>query len=575
MSFMSFMSSISAKSTKSADPPRPNRSSFASHRSGPPSLSPAVPDPTHLGLNLDLDLDLDLDRAPAGFNNYLGGLPALGVSDRGYLASLVSLFSTGQEHETGSSHHSPLSSALTALTVPSIIEDATTAITTATSLGLYEYDVHSSAVCVHAQDPRLYTGRPDIIHPPPEALLEFELETLPRLERDLQAVAAHFGQRGIRLTYELRMSGLATIAAVGPKGDTTVTGPATVTLAPTVWILYRSYSAVGDLATTCHQALQQAVAQLPYLEDRPVQIREGGGRIELAGDRRLVNVDMARDDDRIRLSGGGALSVHVQAPGDSRSVCGALCSVTIDEEDDDNGNDNDNSKNNDNKGGRQTQSLCRIGGLLLVNGKYVLGVTTAHAILDSSHVFKDAFDNAAEPRSVLGKAVDRDVIVAEVHAAAAAAAAAAKPTWHNVTRDAAVDFLGVSMNSRGEMAIHRSTSSATTADKNTEHEHELAHATDFALLRLRQTPGEIRNEYTPPGADQPVAITSSASARAASLDEGPVYILAGGATQVTDGQLVWGSVCYVVRGRHFHLRRVQTSQPLSKSLLFFLLHLLL
>lgn len=428
----------------------------------------------------------------------MGALPAFGISDRGYLASLVSLFSTGHGDHDNSSSHSPLSSELTAITAPSI-ED--------TNLGPYEYEVNSPAVYSYAKEQGLYVGMPGIVHPPPEALLEFELETLPLLERDLQELCGHFGQRGIRITYELRMSGLAS-----PKGDS-------VTLSPTVWILYRSYSSIG--LASCNLELRHAVSKLHYLQQRGVEVQEGGGRIELAGDRRLVDVK-AGTDDRIQLSGGGVLSVHVEDCDDTFSVCGALCSITIEEED-----------------RRQTQGLCRIGGLLLVNGKYILGVTTAHAMLDSSNIFKDSFDNSSEPRSLLGKAVDRDRIISEASRIA---------KWHEVTRDAAVDFLGVSMNSRGEMAINRS---------------KPENATDFALLRLRQTPGDIRNQYTPPNAEKPISITSSASASAASLDEGPVYILCGG-EQVVDGQLVWGSACYVVRGRNFHLRRIQTGRPLSK-----------
>lgn len=502
LSFMSFMSGMSGKSGKSStdqDREKPKSASksqagrsSASHGSAeeaPPlssPRSPEAPDRTNCG-------------SPESEDN-VGALPAFGISERGYLASLVSLFSTGHgDHDNlDSSSHSPLSSARTAITAPSI-ED--------TNLGPHEYDVNSPAVYPYAKERRLYVGLPGIIHPPPEALLEFELETLPLLERDLHELSGHFGQRGIRITYELRMSGLASL-----KGDT-------VTLSPTVWILYRSYSSIG--LQSCDLELRQAVSRIPYLQ-RGFEVQEGGGRIELAGDRRLVDVKV-KTESTIQLSGGGALSVHIEDCDNKFSACGALCSVTIEEDD-----------------RRQMQSLCRIGGLILVNGKYILGVSTAHAMLDSSNIFKDSFDNSSEPRSLLGKAVDRDLIISE---------ASGVSKWHDVTRDAAVDFLGVSMNSRGEMAINRS---------------RPENATDFALLRLVQAPGDIRNQYLPPNSERPISITSSASASAASLDEGPVYILCG-ADQVVDGQLVWGSACYVVRGRNFHLRRIQTNRPLSKS----------
>lgn len=532
MSFMSFMSGKSTKSSKSYaehDQDKPTsaerkstpqgqtrRRSLASQH-GSTSEAPRTPAPA-LPSSSARSPDAPGRASIGSEDDNVGALPAFGISERGYLASLVSLFSTGHgDHDGNSSSHSPLSSAQTALTAPSI-EDG--------NQGAYEYDVHSPAVYAYTnannasndnKERRLYVGLPGTIHPPPEALLEFELETLPLLERDLQELSGHFGQRGIRITYELRMSGL-----------TSLKGGDTVSLSPTVWILYRSYSSVG--LQSCHLELQHAVSKLNYLQQRGVEIQEGGGRTELAGDRRLVDVHV-HADDQIHLSGGGALSVHIEDCNENdHSVCGALCSVTIEEDDK-----------------RQTQSLCRIGGLLLVNGKYILGVSTAHAMLDSSNIFKDSFDNSAEPRSLIGKAVDRDAIVSE---------ASRVSRWADVTRDAAVDFLGVSMNSRGEMAINRS---------------KPENATDFALLRLRQTPGEIRNQYTPPNAEKPISITSSASASAASLDEGPVYILCGG-NQVTDGQLVWGSACFVVRGRNFHLRRIQTRRPLSKYNIIFIIH---
>lgn len=529
MSFMTFMSGKSAKSTAAAAEQRsPNTGlSWATRHDStagtpvPPLSGPHSP--------------VAVDRASTGSHeseDSVGALPAFGISDRAYLASLVSLFSTsghgGDPADSSNASHSPLSSALTA---PSTIEEGSS--TNHPPGPYYEYDVHSPAVYAHPREKHLLVGLPGLVAPPPAALLEFELETLPRLERDLHELSGHFGQRGVRLTYELRMSGPA-------AADT-------VTLAPTVWILYRSYNNHSDLTESCRSELQRAVAQLAYLQGRPCEVQEGGGRIELAGDRRLVDVPPpAGADDQIQLSGGGALAIHVQACDDdnehqtssSSSMCGALCSVTIEEDDK-----------------RQMQSLCRVGGLLLVNAKYILGVTTAHAMLDSSTIFKDSFDNAAEPRSLSGKAVDRDAITAEVGGSTSSTSTTTNIRWHDVTRDAAVDFLGVSMNSRGEMAINRS---------------QPENATDFALLRLRQqSPGRLRNQYTPPGADKPVAITSSASASVSSLDEGPVYILCGGGhkdhEQVLEAQLVWGSACFVVRKRNFHLRRIQTSRPLSKS----------
>lgn len=506
LSFMSFMSLMPGKSQRSPKTVATQHGyatteAPAARLSTPPS--PAASDRTSPG-------SLESEDS-------IGALPTFGISDRAYLASLVSLFSTSAhgDHPDSNSSYSPLSSALTALTAPSIEEGCNFTTNPATP---YEYDVHSPAVYAYAKEKRLYIGLPGLVHPPPEALLEFELETLPLLERDLGELSGHLGQRGVRLTYELRMSGSASLLKAAD----------TVTLAPTVWILYRSYSHAG--LQSCQLELQRVASQLPYLQGRPFEVQEGGGRIELAGDRRLFDVEPVHIDDQIQLSGGGALSIHLQAGEDqAQTVCGALCSVTILEDDN-----------------RQMQSLCRLGGLLLVNGKYVLGVTTAHAMLDSSTIFKDSFDNLSEPRSLVGKAVDRDAISAE----AAAAGHPDDPSWQDVTRDAAVDFLGVSMNSRGEMAINRS---------------RPENATDFALLRLRQSLAALRNQYTPPNAEKPIAITSPASAKAASLDEGPVYILCGGDQhQVVEGQLVWGSACFVVRKRNFHLRRIQTTRLLSK-----------
>lgn len=442
--------------------------------------------------------------APGSVSDHVGELPVFGVSQRGYLASLVSLFSDGNLHDHTSSLINTPVSANTAITDPSI---------GAPSLGPCEYEINSPAVYRFSKARRLYVGWPSIVHPPPEALLEFEMETLPLLERDLQGVSGHLGQQGIRITYELRMSGYAS-----PTADT-------VTLAPTVWILYRSYSTVGNKVSVAE--LHQAVSEIFYLQ-RSLEIQEGGGRIELSSDRGLVKVKLD-DKDSIKLSDGGKLSIHIEDCQEKYSVCGALCCVTIEE------------------GSRAIQSLCRIGGLLKVNGKYILGVSTAHAMLDSSGIFRDSFDDSPESRLPQGEAVDRDLIASEVKRVS---------KWHNVTRDAAVDFLGISMNSRGEMAINRS---------------KPENATDFALLRLRKMPGYVRNKYIPPRSDEAVSVTSTASASAASLDEGPVYILCGGG-DVTDGQLVWGSACFIVRGRNFRVRRIQISRPLSKlyeAMIFF------
>lgn len=343
--------------------------------------------------------------------------------------------------------------------------------------------------------------------------MEFETETLPLLEQDLQGICAHLSQQDIRITYELRMSGHA--------NQTT----GTVTLAPTVWILYRSYTLAGNVVTAA--ALNQVALGLDYLQT-DIEIHEGGGRIEASSDRKLVDVDLDDSKDNIQLSNGAILSVHVEDCQQKDTACGALVCVTVQED----------------KFHTQ-QSLCRMGGLLKINGKYVLGVTTAHAMLDSSGIFKDSFDDAAgdsDLRTPKGKAVDRDAIVLEVSDVEA---------WQGATRDAAIDFLGISMNSRGDVALNRS---------------RPQNATDFAMLRLRDLPGSIRNRYVPPGSDEPVNIKSTASANSSALDEGPVYILSGGG-RVADAQLVWGSVCFIIRGRNFRVRRVQTSQPLGRSFL--------
>lgn len=435
--------------------------------------------------------------APDTSGGSLGELPEVEVSQRAYFASLASLFSDGNARDNASNELvTPMSSAMTAMTSPSIGP---------AGLGLYEYELGSAAVYPFSKARGLYVGLPGLVTPPAEALFQFEMETLPLLERDLQGVSGHLGQQGIRITYELRMSGYASPAAE------------TVTLLPRVWILYRSYTAVGTRVSVAE--LHRAVSEIFYLQ-RGLEIQEGGGRYELSSDQRLV--DTKPDDrDSIKLSDGGALSIHVEDCHGKQSVCGALCCVTIEE------------------GAAQTQSLCRVGGLVKINGKYILGVSTGHTMLDSSAVFRDSFDDAHESKLPQGKAVDRDVIMKGV---------ARVSNWHNVTRDAAVDFLGVSMNSRGEMAINRS---------------RPENATDFALLRMRKMPGDARNQYVPPGAEEAVSITSTASASSSSMDEGPVYILCGGG-DVVPGQLVWGSACFTARGRQFRVRRVQLRSPLGK-----------
>lgn len=433
----------------------------------------------------------------------VGELPVFGVAQRAYLASLVSLFSDGNGHDRNSSHlTTPVSTSNSALTEPS------SSISSAQNLGPYEYELGSAALYKYPKARALYVGRPSVVHPPPEALLEFEMEALPTLERELHGVSARLGSQGVRITYELRMSGYAHANAD------------TVTLTPTVWILYRAASPAGMKASM--NVLHQAVAEIFYLS-KGFEIQEGGGRIELTSDRPLVTV--RRDEENlINLSDGGTLSIHTEDCQEKPSVCGARCCVTIEE------------------GAAQVQSLCRIGGLLKVNGKYILGVSTAHAMLDGCSIFRDSFDEAPQPRFPQGQAVDRDRLATEAGDVA---------LWHDVTRDAAVDFLGISMNSRGEMAINR-------AKPDT--------ATDFSLLRLKKMPGYVRNTYVPPGAPAgapAVSITSTASASASSLDEGPVYVLCGGA-DVAEGQLVWGSACFIVRGRKFRLRRIQTKKPLSE-----------
>lgn len=431
-------------------------------------------------------------------------LPALGTARGGYLRSLLSLFSDGHDHDGTSTQTATPVSAHTPLT------DITP---WPRNLGLYEYELNSPVIYRFSKNHQLYIGWPDVVNPPAEALVEFEQETLPLLEQDLQGICAHLSQQDIRITYELRMSGHADQA----------TG--TVTLAPTVWILYRSYTLAGNVVTAA--ALNQVALGLDYLQT-DIEIHEGGGRIEASSDRKLVDVDLDDTKDNIQLSNGAVLSVHVEDCQGKDTACGALVCVSVQED----------------KFHTQ-QSLCRLGGLLKVNGKYVLGVTTAHAMLDSSGIFKDSFDGGASAvdddlRTPKGKAVDRDAIVLEVSDVEA---------WRAATRDAAIDFLGISMNSRGDVALNRS---------------RPQNATDFAMLRLRDLPlGSVRNRYVPPGSDEPVSIKSTASASSSALDEGPVHILCGGG-RVADAQLVWGSVCFIIRGRNFRVRRVQTSQPLGR-----------
>lgn len=418
----------------------------------------------------------------------LGKLPVFGISQRAYLASLLSLVGG---NENGHSHS-------TSMDIPEPRSGAS-------DLGPYEYSIHSSSVYEHAKSRRLYIGWPALIHPPKESLIEFEMETMPRLERDLQGVSGYLGQQGIRITYELRMSGYASLKAE------------TVTLSPTVWILYQAYTSAG--AHISKAELHQAVADTFYL-DRGPEVQEGGGRLELCSDRGLVSVKLD-DKESMNLSDGGKLNVHIENCLDKDSACGALACVTTD------------------KDGYQVQSLCRIGGLLKVNGKYILGVSCAHAMIEESGIFRDSFDENVKTQLPAGEAADREMIQAETTRVA---------KWTNVTRDAAVDFLGVSMNSRGEMAINRS---------------KPGNATNFSLLRMRKVSGTVRNEYIPPGATEAVRLTSTASASAAALDEGPVHILCGG-DDVAEGQLIWGSACFIVRARNFRVRRIQTSRPLSE-----------
>ncbi|KAK7704416.1 hypothetical protein SLS64_008603 [Diaporthe eres] len=429
-------------------------------------------------------------------------LPVLGTARGGYLRSLLSLFSDGHDNDGASTQTATPVSEHTPMTDISPWPR---------SLGLYEYDLNSPVIYRFSKNHQLYIGWPDVVNPPAEALVEFETETLPLLEQDLQAICAHLSQQDIRITYELRMSGHAS----------PTTG--TVTLAPTVWILYRSNTLAGNVVTAA--ALNQVALGLDYLQT-DIEIHQGGGRIEASSDRKLVDVDLDDAKDSIQLSNGAVLSVHVEDCQNKDTACGALVCVTVQEDK-----------------LRTQQGLCRMGGLLRVNGKYVLGVTTAHAMLDSSGIFKDSFDGGAaagddDLRTPKGKAVDRDAIVLEVSDVEG---------WQAATRDAAIDFLGISMNSRGDVALNRS---------------RPQNATDFAMLRLRDLPSSIRNRYVPPGSDEPVNINSTASASSSALDEGPVYILCGGG-RVADAQLVWGSVCFIIRGRNFRVRRVQTSQPLG------------
>ncbi|KAL1848557.1 hypothetical protein Daus18300_013567 [Diaporthe australafricana] len=439
-------------------------------------------------------------------------LPVVGMARGGYLKSLLSLFSDGHDNDGTSTQTATPVSEVTPMTDLSPWPRSS-------SLGLYEYDLSSPVIYKFSKNHQLYVGWPDVVNPPPEALVEFETETLPLLEQDLQGICSHLSQQDIRITYELRMSGHA-----DPR-----TG--TVTLAPTVWILYRSYTLAGNVVTAA--ALNQVALGLDYLQT-DIEIHEGGGRIEVSSDRKLVDVDLD-DKDNIQLSNGSILSVHVEDCQHKDTACGALCCVTVQEA---------------GRAGHARQSLCRLGGLLKINGRYVLGVTTAHAMLDGSGIFRDSFDDGSadingcgDLRTPKGKAVDRDAIVLE-------AGDAAEAGWHAATRDAAIDFLGISMNSRGDVALNRA---------------RPQNATDFAMLRLRGgLPAGVRNRYLAPGSDDPINIRSTASANSSALDEGPVHILCG-AGRVADAQLVWGSVCFIIRGRNFRVRRVQTSEPLGPA----------
>lgn len=466
-------------------------------------------------------------------------LPALGTARGGYLRSLLSLFSDGHHDHDDNDDGGASTQTATPVSAHTPMTDISPP--WPRSLGPYEYDLSSPVIYRFSKNHQLYVGWPDVVSPPAGALVEFETETLPLLEQDLRGICAHLSRQDVRITYELRMSGHA-----DPKAGT-------VTLAPTVWILYRSCTLAGNVVTAA--ALNQVALGLDYLQT-DVEIHEGGGRVEASSDRKLVDVDLGDGGnggagDGIQLPNGAVLSVHVEDYQQKDTACGALVCVTVQED-----------------GPRTRQGLCRLGGLLKVNGRYVLGVTTAHAMLDSSGIFRDSFDGAIgggaagiiddedDLRTPRGKAVDRDAIVLEVSDVEA---------WQPATRDAAIDFLGISMNSRGDVALNRS---------------RPQNATDFAMLRLRGgggLPGSgsgsgssaqqpPRNRYVPPGSDEPVVIRSTASASSSALDEGPVYVLCGRG-RVADAQLVWGSVCFIIRGRNFRVRRVQTSQPLGMRLL--------
>lgn len=487
-----------------------------------------------------------------------------GISQRGYLASLVSLFSEGHNHGHNHGHDHDRDHDASHLATPVSTSASTATTKRRRTLGPYEYEVTSPAIFRFARAPGLplYVGWPGTVNPPPEALLEFEMETLPMLERDFHGVSSHLGRQGVRITYELRMSGYATKSrsSRSSSGD----DDDTVTLSPTIWILYRSCTpAATTNKFTAAEELHQAVAEILYgnidddHDDRSgVEIQEGGGRMELSSDRPLASGLKRHDRDSIHLSDGGMLSVHLEDCQEKYSVCGARCCVMIQDGD---MNNKTSSSSSSSSSQSQTQSLSRIGGLLKINGKYILGVSTAHAMLDSSTLFKDSFDELQNggrggqqrPRASThaAAAVDRDAMAAEM---------AGVSRWHDVTRDAAVDFLGVSMNSRGEMAVNRARPES---------------ATDFSLLRLRKMPAHVRNRYVRPGGgarrgeEEAVCITSTASASAAALDLGPVYVLCGdGEGDVVQGQLVWGTACFSVRGRNFRVRRIQTAKPLSKSI---------
>ncbi|KAF3771128.1 hypothetical protein M406DRAFT_67459 [Cryphonectria parasitica EP155] len=456
-------------------------------------------------------------------NNATGRLPAFQVSQRAYLASLASLFSRGHGNEHGSSDyrssdeiHSPVSAHNTFMTTDFSTAASPPGQTEKEEENPQTHEIDSPTIYQFSSTTKtpggdLYVGRPHLVQPSRTALLEFEMATLPLLERDLYEMGRHLGQQAIRLTYELRMSGYA--------------ADHTVNLFPTVWILYRRPDHMSSERTDKSvEELQKAVSRLSYLQRVP-EIQEGGGNYE-PNSSEQSHIDVKPDRrESIKLPHAAALSVHVENYQGNPYFCGALCCVTTEK----------GSK-------KQTQSLCRVGGLLKINGKYVLGVTTAHAMLDGSGVFGDPFDDetGGSESTSLSNADETEKSIKEE--------ASRVSNWQNVTRDAAVDFLGISMNSRGEMANNHA---------------KPDNATDFALLRLGKLPSRARNQYVLPDSEEVVNITSAASASALASDEGPVHVLCG-RDAIVDGQLIRGTACFVVRGRHFRVRRIQFSAPLEE-----------